>query len=482
MAYVKNINGYDIKDQEARDSIDVLERYVSQPTSVNVPRVLVGLDLLDLKTSGVARVGDRIFLVGGYDNAENMGKLIEYSVSGNYRVKISDVQTGHANSLAYNPNTNMLYCAACKEYENGVLNDQNCYILYEYTLDGTLNRRIDMSAYVPDAFKGRSSLHGVAFDHKRGKMYTCVTTGLKTALFETTGDVNSMTFVEEIDMSCVMSNSIAQGLAVNDGLVYYPTISGMVAVYDLEAHEMKNVIFLDSKETSNTYFLGELEDIEFDETGAMYHTSFVGGNGPGGDTPFCIPFVTCTPVDGKGINNSYYENRGMYEYKFNRDTRGKFLPAEHWDLPFLECAIALLHPKPRVLITSIEYTMQYKVWFENDISLIYGSGCQINTRQLGFKGRGSIVVTDSGILNFDLAGWYIIRVNEGGQFSITVLNGGVLWHLPETYFIHTEYGSLITLGGINATNGATQYSINQWPKPAHSINIGTWTAQNRSDI
>ena len=116
MAYVSNINGYDIKDKEAREQIEELVNY--QPPQRTITPIYMGDYLSGIQTSAAVQVGDEMYCVSA-SSYDDYGYIRKYNLTTNMLIYEKRIRVGHANSMCYVPSQNAFYIAPMYVYTNG---------------------------------------------------------------------------------------------------------------------------------------------------------------------------------------------------------------------------------------------------------------------------------------------------------------------------------------------------------------------------
>jgi hypothetical protein len=274
MAYVKNINGYDIRDAEAQDRIDNLEAYVNEELpkvkarsslQKTVTPVIIG------ETSDVAQMaacikhGNRCYTISA-NNYDGFGRVECYNTDTNSIIWRKNKLVGHANSACWNDDDDFIYLVPMNTYSDG--QETELRSIYRYSND------FESMTPVPISTTNRPYM--ISYDHVQGVMY-CAGYLYDDAEIEVFKfENNAFEYWKNIDVSAIykrMNNDTVvtmQDMAVNDGMLYISTTNREVLIIDIETGETIDTYYVNYYDSMCKYELGELEGFEFDSDGILY--------------------------------------------------------------------------------------------------------------------------------------------------------------------------------------------------------------------
>lgn len=260
MAYVKNINGYDIKDEEARNSIQALEqtamnRGILQKT---ITPVIVG-ETSDVRQLGCCLVrGNRCYTVSA-DNYDGQGRVELWDTANNSILWRKTKTVGHGNSICFNENDGYIYLVPMYTYVGGSTTPLQA--VYKFSTDfETVS-----SVSVPTT----GTPYMISFDHETNKMYVGVWSGTNVILY--LYENNAFTEFNTYDLSCIRNNSVTmQDMAINDNVMYISTINRQIILIDMISGDVIDTYTADKHDAVGKYILGELEGFEFGNDDVLY--------------------------------------------------------------------------------------------------------------------------------------------------------------------------------------------------------------------
>ncbi len=224
--------------------------------------------------SAALKHGDRAYLFDavkeayGLANATDQGRVLIYSISGNNRERVVPIQCGHCNSVAYDANLDRFYIAPVWTYAGGQRLQVSYLITYtsDFSSEGQVN--------IP------SPAMSVSFDPVDGQLYYFDYSwriwryNYQTNTFELYSTVNH----DNVAFSLDATQRYNQDFTIYDRRFYISAPRGNILTGVLQEGEsnVKYGFNVGHACSNNNYYLGELEGMEFDETGhliaSMYTT------------------------------------------------------------------------------------------------------------------------------------------------------------------------------------------------------------------
>lgn len=328
------------------------------------------------------------FCSNGYDQN---GECRVFNISTNIKEASYTIPVGHANSCAYDPGNGHIYLAPMAYYNAGVTSD----VTYIYDF-ASLNA-------VPTEINFPERIFSVSYDHVTSKLYAFGADDLNYMnIYRREGGsfaLWSKIPLEEISSS--VNDINWQDCAVYDDILYFVKPEGSMYIGKLKettTHIIKTatVSWLDA---SGNLKYGEVEGIEFDETGLMYmarnynfSTVERGEHHPVNDA-----FVTTVNINGQIIPNTLYKMNphGTYHYVSNPTNTFALSRGEIRSLS----QISLFVEKPgQVEIPQNEtVTENWRVRITDVSSLFFTISGSFSCKDIAFDGGNiGLIITSTG--------------------------------------------------------------------------------------
>lgn len=258
MADVKKIQGFNIKDEVARNSLEEWKYKVKEYNGGLLGSILLGSYTVPINSnqpSAVLKIGNLVHTFNNSNNVNNTGILKTFNIETNLFVEDKEILMGHANSVCYNPINNKIYVAPLKDYIN------NVDALYLYVYDTSFN-------YL-GTLETPERISGLSFDFKENTMYAKASSfnfyKVENEEFTLIGhpELPDLNFVATTDISW------NQALAVYDGKAYFSSPWNKIAVVDIETMNIINDYTVEDVDVCYKRIMKEIEDFEFTEEGHL---------------------------------------------------------------------------------------------------------------------------------------------------------------------------------------------------------------------
>lgn len=282
--YFVELNGYLVKDKEARDSIETTNKEIEKVE--NYKNLVCNIAYRDCSEfingitdetnpiegyiQGITTTNNTIIIAmqtgGSYDRKSNMVYLKEISKETGETIRSAFLELFHANSLAYNESKGEIYVATNSYIdENFVSQPMNDIIIVDYDTF-TIKEIITP----PSEITNNNHVRSVSYDNKNGVLALADVTDVW--IMSDWGTVEKH-IVLDMNYTAPITNPIQNHTTNQNTVVYdnkiYSTRYGEtgVVVYDIDGNIIQNYYSFDIDIPTQ---IGELESIAIEEDGNIY--------------------------------------------------------------------------------------------------------------------------------------------------------------------------------------------------------------------
>lgn len=260
--YVKEINGYKIKDEEARNNINELNVNTKVLGNINLKNLL-SLEYSDNDLyegyphnylQGFCYVDNKIIMaLRSSTSSDNYVRLVKYDLENHTVIDSEYLILNHANSITYNINSNKLYVASCNKVVEGEVVFDNAIFVVDYdtfTIDDVIN-----VTNIPENHRIRS----VYYDNVNEILYG----GDIYDIFVIDRDTGLITDTINLDTKYIDTSMTNQTFKRYENL-FVGLWLGYLAFWDLEGNLVR---IINLEQIYEDEHMGEYEDFDFDDNG-----------------------------------------------------------------------------------------------------------------------------------------------------------------------------------------------------------------------
>ena len=349
------------------------------------------------------RVGNKVYcFVSNTSASTNIGRGIIYDLTNNSLDREVSIPVGHANSCAYDAENEAIYIAPVWNYDLGP--SSIAHYLYKYDLSLQYLGK-EMVPFVPC---------GVSYDPINKMLYGKSSNGSKEIYRKEDGQWKLFTYVDyPLYEDNNKRRTYDQDIAVYDNKVYFPSSNRSIlfGIIKGDSIEIRGAVACSDADSTNTFYLGELEGAEFDANGHLLASNYRNL-----DDRCKNAFVTeipvgTAPVQIPNMGDSTWETPSRTT--LNKESQDSFSLGRYHIRSLLQI-FSLVKVPPMVMIdgtTPVEDL--YNIRLYQDLTLLVKGTYTIQAISI-YQGRLTVVATeDNATIVSTLT--YIFNPNRGGD-------------------------------------------------------------------
>lgn len=382
MADVKKIQGFNIKDEVARNSIEEWKYKIKEYNGGLLGTIILGSYKVLLgsnQPSAVLKIGNLVHTFNNSNNVNNTGILKTFNIDTNLFVEDKEILMGHANSVCYNPITNKVYVAPLKDYINKV------DALYLYVYDTAFN-------YL-GILETPERISGLSFDFKTNTMYAKASSfnfyRVENEEFTLIGhpELPNLNFVATSDISW------NQALAVYDGKAYFSSPWNKIAVVDIETMEIINDYTVMDEDVAFRRIMKEIEDFEFTEDGHLIGIRY--SNCGYIRMAYVVEYTVNETSSFAPASNS--NSIVVSTYYLNDTTVNKFLKDTSEITSLMELSACIMKPTRIIINGNVEENHIIELYDDITLQINANYTCDYieNYDKLSLYGSGTLITTNN---------------------------------------------------------------------------------------
>lgn len=339
----------------------------------------------DQYPTGVLRVGDTIYYFTFTANMDN-SDVYMFSALSNTFISSKTIRCGHCNSVAYDPENEVIYLVPVNDYSGG--SELLTTNIYKYDLQLNLIGTVT----APEV------MFAISYDNVTGTMYTLAkdTYNLYRVVEDqfsliATVEPPELNFINSLDT--YNNKEYNQDIAVRSNILYLSSPFSVIAAWNITNMTKVDSITLTAEDADARYYMGELEGMEFynDHLLAVRFTTV--------RNQAQLGFVVEIPLGSSYAAPYPHRDAVQPSLILSDETQTKFcLPP--WQIK----SLLSLQARPyrgfyRVSITGAVVD-DYVIQLHDDLALVLNSGAtytckyiQVITGTLTFQGPGELITT-----------------------------------------------------------------------------------------
>lgn len=410
MADVKKIQGFNIKDEVAREQVDEVKNewlYKTQSYNPNsLTSIILGSYAVDWATylpSAVLFVNKKVYCFNPTENVNNRGELRIYNLDNNTLEETKTILMGHANSVCYDYDNHFFYV---------VMN-------WDYSTNSGSNKilKYDTSFNLVQTIEAEERIGAISFDSVRRKIYVKASSWNFYELEQ--GVLNLLGTLNLPDLNLVDRYGNAkwnQAMACYNGKAFLSSPYRRVCVVEIDTFNILNNFILTDTDYTYRRILKELEDFEFTEDGHLVAMRRTNAN-----DQVNLAYVCELPVNETPSWTSPNDGFDIFRfgYQLNETNINQFFKGINYLNSLTELRACCVQPMRVEIIGNVVENVRIDIVADVDIIVTGTYTCKFidNFAKLSLRGGGTLIFT--GDYDIYTSGKGSLHFNSNNILNIT---------------------------------------------------------------